>query len=966
VTILSRRADVGSLDSIRQLLHLTDKIENPHFKSSTALALRSALHELVNPTTNEISAFATLGHCWISFSILVIELYVPDAPIDPSAIHHCTEQFWQQAESMTAAKIQLHRSLEKHLTGNETNPVIRYLENESSSVKEQLSAVVVIPRREKRDVEKLNTYWSEVLQFLRQVVSPQRLEALLATSNSDNQAAMLREGVFQQSVTGFCQRLDTAYPDYDDISGPLTWCLQQMKLGVRLVMDRSSDNREAISSLVGALVTFPSILSSEALMKEAVTKTAFSTDAFATISLSLHATAFEVSIGVDLAQLVPVLSNTYQQAAGLWLIDRAREKEFIKSGSSLYRRKDFAGDLSDAEQERLEFLELFPDFEDSLESGTSLETQNSSNQSNVIQPHHFRQIFQLHHRLMCGNGITSDSIKIFEGIRRDILYPIFESHFPELSDSLDAQSLRFQSSMLQHRIDSLQQGTMAGVPYNFYHDPNVYEIDHATGVVQKLKKRLDELILEWPDQMVLQHIRDRCDELLALHINSPIARVLLAVERLLLQSEDWEMYANRENSLSVHRRELIDLIVRWRRLELLCWNGLLETEAQNFAEGVSAWWFQLYETLVLGSAAAVNDIDDQTTVDQYLDSLVPLIDDYFAKSSIGQFASRMQLAEDFEIYIQYLVSENQTPHPSVYQRIRRVLRNTTQYYSQFSTSISADLSRHRESLEKEIQSFIKLASWKDINVQALKQSAQRTHHQLYKCIRKFRDGLRRPISTLLIPARAGDAEQKHIHYSIHLSVPSARPRELQTSFPDVVNVNRPLHLIDIGRTFSRFSSLVAHDLRSFIHSCGPGQVDELAVQIIVTANDLAKETVSSSLTKEKREKRLKALFVRKKKACSDLLKELKRAGISANVNPEVRCQQEDRKWMREQPVISTTSDGKVFDEKGYTYFYRLLGLLPELRATAASHHQDITTRELQRGISLLESGVSLALRSRTR
>ena len=97
-----------------------------------------------------------------------------------------------------------------------------------------------------------------------------------------------------------------------------------------------------------------------------------------------------------------------------------------------------------------------------------------------------------------------------------------------------------------------------------------------------------------------------------------------------------------------------------------------------------------------------------------------------------------------------------------------------------------------------------------------------------------------------------------------------------------------------------------------------------------------------------------------------MLKELKRAGIPVNVKPEVLREQRDERWIKEQPILCASSDGIVFGEKGDLYFYRLLGLLPELRATTAGHHQDITTRELQRGITLLESGVSMALGSRAK
>ena len=45
---------------------------------------------------------------------------------------------------------------------------------------------------------------------------------------------------------------------------------------------------------------------------------------------------------------------------------------------------------------------------------------------------------------------------------------------------------------------------------------------------------------------------------------SPVAQVLAALERLLVQTDDWEEYANRDNSLKLQQNKLIALIIEWR------------------------------------------------------------------------------------------------------------------------------------------------------------------------------------------------------------------------------------------------------------------------------------------------------------------------------------------------------------------------------------------------------------------
>lgn len=78
--------------------------------------------------------------------------------------------------------------------------------------------------------------------------------------------------------------------------------------------------------------------------------------------------------------------------------------------------------------------------------------------------------------------------------------------------------------------------------------------------------------------------------------------------------------------------------------------------------------------------------------------------------------------------------------------VSQLMLNIHGFYSQFTPRISTFLTTERARIERDVQNLIKLASWKDVNVYALKQSAIRSHHNLYKSVRKLRAVLQKPAS----------------------------------------------------------------------------------------------------------------------------------------------------------------------------------------------------------------------------
>jgi midasin len=220
--------------------------------------------------------------------------------------------------------------------------------------------------------------------------------------------------------------------------------------------------------------------------------------------------------------------------------------------------------------------------------------------------------------------------------------------------------------------------------------------------------------------------------------------------------------------------------------------------------------------------------------------------------------------------------------------------------------------------------------------------------------------MRQPVVGWLQPELAGDAESKPLVESAAVTV----PRELP-SFPDEPSIGSlPNHFVNLSQTFRKFNTLIDGRIRAFIKSRTAHKVESLAIDIILTAKMLSTMPVSNTGSPNK-EKQQKALLVRKRKAWSDLLKELKHGGFAVNMKPDILDQQNDVRWIREQPIISHLPTAFAHVERSEIYFTRLQGSLPDLRKLVPDHHPDITTRELQRGVTLLESGFSMALDMRS-
>ncbi|KAJ3725477.1 hypothetical protein C8R42DRAFT_444646 [Lentinula raphanica] len=333
------------------------------FALGHSTALKCAVETHLQPifasmetSVDGVSYVTKLGLCWLSTGQFLLDLFIPDAPIDPAAIQNHEFEFWSQHAASLSRELVLHSELETMITGNLDNEVTTCLRDSLAAAQEHLvdGPPVIISR----DVTRLHMFWSEVLQFQERVLSPVKFAELISVIQAGEDSAGLREEVTQRSIQGFIQRMRTAYADFGDIIYPIHYALLHLQTGFRIL--RQSTTASHVTESI-ALAGFPAIRSADASI---ALQNGSGLRAFQHLMITMVAVSLQTTAGIDLDSHISLLEKTYEHALRLWHIDRKKEEEQQKNSESLYRQSKITHTMkNDAELEEEEFTRLFPTFE---------------------------------------------------------------------------------------------------------------------------------------------------------------------------------------------------------------------------------------------------------------------------------------------------------------------------------------------------------------------------------------------------------------------------------------------------------------------------------------------------------------------------------------------------------------------------------------------------------------------------
>lgn len=478
-----------------------------------------------------------------------------------------------------------------------------------------------------------------------------------------------------------------------------------------------------------------------------------------------------------------------------------------------------------------------------------------------------------------------------------------------------------------------------------------------------MQKRARELAEEWPEQMILVEIDERCEALLQLPISTPVARVLTYLESFLPKIEDWERYASSQTSLRALQSDIVALIVEWRRLELSSWARLLDKEEQQYGDRMADWWFRFYETFIRSAITLEQDALSRETLASFLNNTVQVLETFFVSSPIGHFSRRLALVRSFANLANHLSKEGY----STLQGVSALLSNIYEFYKHKGVDIVAHVAAERKRLEKDLQDVIRLASWKDVNVDALKASAQKSHKQLYKTIRKLRTVLDKPAQDFLVTASVSLGQLvANIALPAWQPAPSLSLRDRTFGGELPLPLGTPAAILNLGSTLERLGALLSAQQHNMEIGIRTG-IDELR-NVIVQRSKVLRDELPKGETKEEKAKSANALVNRKRKAWSDLLKEIKRIGLSSRPSDRILKQQTDSLALYGARPLCELARRSFADtavlEGADTLFYAILSRFPAIRGIPSNHHEDISSSQFATAVGSLQSSFSLILAAR--
>lgn len=597
-----------------------------------------------------------------------------------------------------------------------------------------------------------------------------------------------------------------------------------------------------------------------------------------------------------------LLNNIYQK----WTLERLQLEERKREESAGFRYND---DIDSEEAAEREFKRLFPDFDDDYVLADNNEANFAAELTSL-----YCSIFLDDFRSP-ESGIVSTITKAATSLK-------------SAYGNSDASHLLALLLVIQER--SRPQQVLTSSEINFYTDPSPVETVLSLELCKKVLLFVSPLLKMWPEHDTLITLQRISTEIGEIPPGAPIALRLSKVEQLYHYIHEWDRFASKEVKCGALMADTAALIVKWRRLELATWTSLFAVEKQKAADSASAYWFHLFETLI---AVPIHDIVHAAKV------LVV----FLADSTVGQFERRLHMLKAFEKHLSL------TGKTEVVQCVS----NVRKFYTQFLPHIQQRLEVAETQLRKQVDEVVKLASWRDTNIHALKQSAQKSHRQLFKVVKKYRAALESPAIPEESPLISPDYNELPMPQTdIILECFNEKMKPLEVF--DLWN-NRPKQLYHLDTTCARI-----RDYANCVNGSYPNRgLADIASEAVTTAADLHKRT--PKVWNKDTKKTINSLKMEKQVFLTYVLRELRGSGLRTSVRKATMMQQNE---LIKVLALNPTFENESWVSSADNVFFAFIELLTKLRATLSEADNSVPKADLQRGMAYAENSFSYILKLR--
>lgn len=857
-----------------------------------------------------------LGKAWILFGICCVEIFAPNLPIDPAINDYVQFQVFAKHREFSDTVLSTWRDIRQMTNGDKKLHIEEHIDiisDEDAPKKPQVY----------RPASPVDNLFEEWLRFLESTVSTEQADELTTLLQGTSQNAIDRLELFHQNTSNFMKRLATGYTYFTDLNDIFSGYIMTMKFGFDILQYSENESRKT-QQLSSLWPVTPTYLVSPPKVADAFTTVEGLINSWSVDDVNSERILIFFLRVIKIHDLQGDMLVTLDKALQLlyyrWSVRRIKEEQKQQEDSKLFKYEDQEDDID------AEIKKMFPDYDNEFEDET-----HSLTNANMDITESYYLIAKLYVDIFNNKPAEALTDLVYDGSKVvDIMVresKKLQNHIPN-GDQLTGTLLSLNKNIKS--FDKTEEVTS----FNFYQESSMEESRRAIAIVSSVWSSVNKLIIQWPEHATLQELSRICREFLEYPTETPLAKQLQKIEQLYAVSVEWDKYAASHVSLATHITSLTDLIVSWRRMELRTWNELFNTEDENVRNNIGKWWFYLFETIVVAQKDIVND---QPSENSYTDIIMSL-NTFFSKSTLGEYSDRLHLVHAFTRHVEILGLSND---------LVGALTNTLSFYDQFRETIETQIKTGKKSLEKDMKEVILLASWKDVNVDALKQSSRKSHNSLFKIVRKYRAILSTPCLPLIenglpyVPnAATSFTSLGNVYPEIHVDM-ETNNQKVQT-VPGWSSRSKVLQNVGVVTTNMEkyISTIKAQELPNFV---------DFVKDYAREADRLKEET--PGVYKKEIKKLLAALKVQKGKLFSDALKELRRSGLKTRFREDIHKVQGNATSIIANSVPLTNDNLKSCD----SYYFRIIDLLPRLRNAVASPSDDIPAVAIEKGMAVVEN-----------
>ncbi|KKK12377.1 hypothetical protein ARAM_006103 [Aspergillus rambellii] len=927
-----------SVPNIRLIDGLPD---NHYFRVIADKALPELITTLVTTPVHGRVATEQIASALVQFAVTLLWLFVPDKPFDPSLRLVVQRKRYDERVTELTSKANALSSFEEGFSGKSTNTRKELVQQELRSLG-SAPPPSSVTRPASSEIGILHGEFSSLIKSVLER-NPEKL--INATENSPENERMrnlLRDNIHQLS-----RRLSTNYRSYDDITILVVHFLQLLDLGLSMGTASFSETNDVVcirticgrTPFLGGFVQAPSVPEGELM----------GSNSKHALELMFHElSSLKVAENIEPGVLYTKggresLRRIVEHFHLLWKAKLKDDQEEEARKNELYHYK---GSWEDSEEvDENELHELFPTYDDG--------SDEEATHADKIDPKAISvRLAALHAKLF----EFEDRGRVFsEYVKSSALFVGSLWSENKLFSSQVHPKEQMSSIFLLLKDDLDGQSTGSGKNYNFYTDQNLTEAKKLLSLTRSVQSRFAQIQKAWPDHAVPADVILYCKEIYQFKHTEPVAKFLTKLEKLHSLVHEWQLVASREYSAASFYDEITNMIISWRRLELSTWAKLLDLEKEKCDRDVSSWWFIAFEALIRApiqiAEAGEEDLGD------HVRDVIATLEQFFQSTTVGQYSERLRLIKNFRSLLFLYVQD----FPALKQLVS-ALDNFMQHHSQFEPLVCKLLTERRSALEKDIKDQIQLASWKDTNIVALKESARRSHVKLFKLVRKYRAILAEPAQQILSQDMPEKEEDSNPAGNDTTTPCTSIPEALALCEKDgQIWSNRPPRFRNPDGTTSNMMHMyasistdfdIAEDLSGF-------------VQFFIESIKEFRSQTPKILTEENKSN-VQHLKAQKRRFYAETLKQLFEMGVKRNASTNLtESQASVAQVLATSPALVANTALSPLIGNCDIYFHRFLDLLPRVRQASHNYSEDLSNVEVSRSAGSVEHLLFLVRKQRT-